>query len=151
MSAEDYYGLELESETYSSLCESLNKTPSLEGAIWLPSDIFCGAFRFSDEYPRDVAESGRPELISPLTGLLRYLWAYRTSLVVGKPRSQFAAAWERTKTLAPLWAGFSPERYSSKMLPIVECMNLINEDRYRKMDEFEARLNEQQMRKRGES
>ena len=43
-------------------------------------------------------------------GSLRVLWNYRTSLLLGKPRTEFDEVWSSALMLAPQWPGFLQER-----------------------------------------
>jgi len=43
-------------------------------------------------------------------GIARCLLCYRTSLILRKPRHEFAGVWERALELFPYWIGFLPER-----------------------------------------
>jgi hypothetical protein len=40
----------------------------------------------------------------------KQLFAYRTSLLVGKPREEFRNAWDALKLACSEWIGFRPER-----------------------------------------
>jgi hypothetical protein len=47
------------------------------------------------------------------------LFAYRTSLIEGRPREEFRPAWDEVRERCPTWIGFRPERMSpSKELQI---------------------------------
>jgi len=41
---------------------------------------------------------------------LRYLVAYRTSLMLNEPREELASFWDRGLSLFPQWVGFRPDR-----------------------------------------
>jgi hypothetical protein len=41
---------------------------------------------------------------------LRFLRAYRTGLMLNKPREEFKAIWDHALSLFPDWVGFRPER-----------------------------------------
>ena len=43
-------------------------------------------------------------------GTLRIIWNYRTSLILGKPRTEFTEMWDSAVSLAPNWPGFLPVR-----------------------------------------
>lgn len=45
-----------------------------------------------------------------VTNALRAIVAYRTSLMLDEPRTEFAAMWEESMKLFPNWVGFRPER-----------------------------------------
>jgi hypothetical protein len=116
MEPDHAYELELGSERFLDLCTKLNATAQRDDAAW-SVDILSGGFKFNDEIPDGLDES--PDLFLPLVALLRGLWAYRASLVEGKSRPDLAPAWEWTSRLAPLWAGFAPDRCSANMRPVV--------------------------------
>ncbi len=83
MEPDHAYDLELGSERFLFLCMKLNATAQREDAAW-SADLLSGGFKFNDEIPDGLNES--PDLFLPLITLLRSLWAYRSSLVEGKPR-----------------------------------------------------------------
>jgi hypothetical protein len=62
-----------------------------------------GALIWTDERP------GFPTDLNEL-GALRMLWNYRTSLLLGKPRTEFKSLWTAAKKLAPHWPCFLPDR-----------------------------------------
>lgn len=41
---------------------------------------------------------------------LRFIWAYRTSLMLGKPRDELRNLWEQAESVIPQWVGFRMER-----------------------------------------
>ena len=41
---------------------------------------------------------------------LRFLVAYRTGLILAKPRDEFKLLWDHSQSLFPRWVGFRPER-----------------------------------------
>jgi hypothetical protein len=66
-------------------------------------ELLSGGLIWTDERPSfemDVEE----------LGALRILWNYRTSLLVGKPRTEFQDVWDTAIALAPHWPGFLAER-----------------------------------------
>lgn len=72
---------------------------------WWPRityDMFSGGLVWSDEF----RPGGPPDVISSL----RFLWAYRTSLMQGEPRADFQPIWEHGLQLCPRWIGFRPDR-----------------------------------------
>jgi hypothetical protein len=96
MPPQDAYDLELGSDRFLFLCTKLNATVRRDDAAW-SADILSGGFKFSDEIPDDFDES--LDLSLPLIAMLRRLWAYRVSLVEGKPRPDLASTWELTRSL----------------------------------------------------
>lgn len=148
MSIEKAYELDLNSERFLFLCAKLNAMVCKEGATW-SADIFSGGFKFSDETPGDVYECEYIEVALSLTTLMRRLWAYRMSVVEGRPRPDLAATWELTRALAPQWAGFTPDRCSPKMQPIVDGVKFKLEQFDQDTERLEATVAEQEHRKRG--
>lgn len=64
--------------------------------------LFADALYWLDEAP---AWWRLPEL----ENALRFLWHYRTGLIIGEPR-EFGDIWELSKRLFPRWVGFHPSR-----------------------------------------
>ncbi|MDB5310972.1 MAG: hypothetical protein JWO38_5174 [Gemmataceae bacterium] len=56
------------------------------------------------------------------------LFAYRTSLILGRPREGLRSAWDEVRERCPEWIGFRPERVS----PNAELQGYL----YRTQDEF---------------
>jgi hypothetical protein len=142
---EHAYELNSNSERFILLCTKLNAMVCKEGATW-SADIFSGGFKFSDEVPHDMNNPESIEIALSLTTLMRRLWAYRMSLIEGKPRPDLAATWELTRALAPRWAGFTPDRCSPKMQPIVDGVRFKREQFDRDIERLEARIEEQKNR-----
>lgn len=117
MVTENAYNLELGSDRFLFLCHRLDAAAFREDAAW-SVDIPSGGFKFGDEVPDDSRESF--DMVLPLFTLLRRLWAYRVSLVEGRPWPDLAPTWELTRSLAPRWAGFTPARCSAAMQPLVD-------------------------------
>ena len=137
MEPDHAYDLELGSERFLFLCTKLNATAQRDDAAW-SVDLLSGGFEFNDEIPDGLNES--PDLFLPLITLLRSLWAYRSSLVEGKRRPDLASAWERTRRLAPQWAGFAPDRCSAMMRPVIAQVKSQDEQFARDMERLEARM-----------
>src|ERR1035441_6867135 len=104
--------LDLSSKAFHCLCKHLNCAMRQADAT-CSVDLFSGGFKFSDEAPADFETLG--DSLMPFVNLVRCLWGYRASIVMGKPRQDLAAYWEAAKKCAPRWAGFSPERSSEEM------------------------------------
>ncbi len=139
MLPEDFYDINLCSERFSLLCSKLNATLYKEDATWT-LDVFSGGFKFSDEFPEGLSKPETMELELLLSTLMRSLWAYRISLVEGKSRPDLAATWESAKALAPLWAGFTPDRCSPNMQPIVDRVRSKAAQFAQDVERLEARL-----------
>ena len=137
MEPHESYHLELDSDRFLFLCAKLNATVRRDDATW-SVDILSGGFKFNDEIPEGLSES--PELFLPLTTLLRSLWAYRVSLVEGKPRPDLYPTWESTRHLAPHWAGFAPDRCSANMQSAVDDVKSKDVQYARDIERLEAAL-----------
>src|SRR5262249_12493723 len=69
---------------------------------------------------------------SDLENALRWLWHYRTGLIIGQPRPG-VELWELGKRLFPRWVGFHPSRcspnrrhvvlYRAANIASIRCMN----------------------------
>ena len=68
-------------------------------------DIMSGAVVWTDE-TRHLFRRTPTDVID----VLRFLWAYRTSLMFGEPREELAEFWEYGLTHFPRWVGFRPQR-----------------------------------------
>ena len=68
-------------------------------------ELMSGGLVWDDEIRRDFQRTP-----SEVIGTLRFLWAYRTSLMLGQPREELAALWEYGLARFPRWVGFLPER-----------------------------------------
>jgi hypothetical protein len=137
MEPHEAYDLELGSDRFVFLCAKLNATVRRADAAW-SVDILSGGFKFNDEIPDGLNES--PALFLPLITLLRSLWAYRSSLVEGKPRADLSATWEWTRRLAPRWAGFAPDRCSANMQSAVDDVKSKDVQYARDIERLEAAL-----------
>jgi hypothetical protein len=58
-------------------------------------------------------------------GWFRFALAYRSSLILGKPRSEFEPVWIALKRVAPNWPGFRVDRCS----PATHLVDLLNKQR----------------------
>lgn len=65
-------------------------------------ELMSGALLWPDECPVDAPVE--------LAWALRPVFAFRTSLMLGRPRLEFAALWGHAIRLFPNWVGFRPER-----------------------------------------
>ena len=70
-------------------------------------DLLAGAVVWTDEtrqWPR------RPRTPTEVSWALRHLWAYRTSLMLGRPREGLEEYWRFGLEHFPKWIGFHPKR-----------------------------------------
>ncbi len=67
-------------------------------------ELLSGALIWNDETDRQVV----PRRL--IGGGLRFIFAYRTSLMLGEPREEIKSVWEHGLKLFPAWVGFRPER-----------------------------------------
>jgi hypothetical protein len=68
-------------------------------------ELMSGAVVWRDETRRDTPVE--------VIWALRFVCAYRTSLMLGEPRTELAKFWEHALSQFPKWVGFSPERRAS--------------------------------------
>lgn len=55
-------------------------------------------------------EDEKPDIPFSENGWFRAALAYRSSVILGKPRTEFASIWSALQRIAPKWPGFRPER-----------------------------------------
>lgn len=91
------------------LCQLLNAIADQMNSICVPDehvsvnyDIMSGALIWSDEIP--------PDLWVGKIWVPRFIFAYRTSLMLGEPRIELQPVWDEALALFPKWIGFLPER-----------------------------------------
>ncbi|HVS34564.1 MAG TPA: hypothetical protein VMS17_03215 [Gemmataceae bacterium] len=51
---------------------------------------------------------------------LRYVFRYRTTLILGKPDTRYSDFWEEARSLFPDWPGFEGRRQSVELRPVYE-------------------------------
>ncbi|MDB5387945.1 MAG: hypothetical protein JWM11_3591 [Planctomycetaceae bacterium] len=139
MQQENPWHLALNSGRFKILCQFLNRTTPNTDAT-LHYDVMSGGYRFSDESPPDSLRDFDQELILPLITLLRFLWAYRLSVVHGTPRNELAEWWHSTKVLAPNWSGFSPERVSENGIQFATFCDARQKEWEEGVEAFERQL-----------
>ena len=135
------YELHLGSEKFLAICAELNALVPDPGAT-TGFDGMSGGFRFSDEFSKDLRDSGL-SLMIPTINLLRRLWGYRISVVFGAPRTDLVASWDATQAAAPNWPGFLPERRSAAMLPKAKECELASIRLNEGLDELDRQINAQ--------
>src|SRR5688572_13853330 len=65
-------------------------------------EIMSGALIWTDERTRQTPVE--------VVWALRFLWAYRTSLMLNEPREEIGEYWQFGVSTFPEWVGFRPER-----------------------------------------
>jgi len=91
-------------EQLASIAEVLN-TLSEPTATEPRYHALAGALFWDDERP-GVSERKPFETWSAL----RYIFRFRTTLILGTPEEQYRGLWEFAKTQFPNWVGFDPRR-----------------------------------------
>jgi hypothetical protein len=74
-----------------------------------------GGLIWKDEFTSELIAGLSKQTHPIINYLLRYLWAYRSSLVVGKERLEFRKIWQTVYSQVPFWPGFTPERLDSSL------------------------------------
>ncbi|MFO0812474.1 MAG: hypothetical protein U0796_04615 [Gemmatales bacterium] len=107
---------------------------------WWPKvsyEIMSGALIWSDET--------HSELPVEVIWALRCIVAYRTSLMLNKPREELKPMWDLALSLFPKWVGFQPERRqpSAKLMQVYRRGNVSLKkclrDMVREMDKGDAK------------
>ncbi len=88
-----FQDLSLIAPAMESLTKSDHSTPFLER--------LSGSIVWRDELPKSAPVS---------MDCLRFVFKYRTGLLIGKPQPKLEAFWQQARKRFPLWIGFSPER-----------------------------------------
>ncbi len=149
MQQEDPWHLALDSDRFKILCHFLNRTIPHSDAS-LHYDVMSGGYRYSDESPAQSLQDFDESLILPLTTLLRFLWAFRLSVVRGTPRAELAEWWDSAKSLAPNWSGFSPERCSESRIQFTEFCDVHRKEWEEESEALDKQLSQQPPRDVGE-
>ena len=82
----------------------------LRGCVFDPAaicgcELVSGAVYWSDERFIELVALSRDRGLAA-----KCLFAYRTSLLVGRPREELRFAWDAARAVYPDWIGFRPER-----------------------------------------
>ncbi|WP_291178943.1 hypothetical protein [Gimesia sp.] len=113
-------------------------------------DGMSGAFKFADEFPKHLINDENPpeSLLLPCIGLLRSLWGYSQSLILGTPRSELEKIWNETIKYAPNWPGFQPKRCSPKMRET--ALRCVTESKYfsTALDDLNERISQRSRKQR---
>jgi hypothetical protein len=86
--------------------------PAAEAAVFY--ELMSDALVWSDEIP-DL-DSGDVSVFH----CLRFVFRFRTTLMMGKPDERFRKLWDEAKTLFPNWPGFDPRRQAVEYRPVYE-------------------------------
>ncbi len=136
MSDRNPFHIEIGSVEFNQICRVLNDFEESANAH-SGFDGMSGGFKFSDEVPKDPSALG--PLLEPMICVLRYLWAYRISLVAGNPNASMEPWWIAVRDLAPGWPGFKDARCSAAMLTLAEITNSRSDQLYNDLDELDRK------------
>ena len=75
-------------------------------------ELMSDALVWNDEIP-DLEKGAAREF-----HCLRFLFRYRTTLIIGKPDQQFQCYWDEARKLFPDWPGFDARRQSADLRPV---------------------------------
>ena len=93
-------------------------------------EMMSGALVWNDE---------KPDIPFSELGWFRAALAYRSSIILGQPRTEFESIWSALQRIAPKWPGFRTERCT----PSPELVDYLNEQRKssgRSMDRLDAAM-----------
>jgi hypothetical protein len=119
-----------ETETEKHVAE-LRKFASVLNALAVGEDpqpvyeVMSDALVWPDELPTD------PPIAANELWPLRFVWHYRTSLILAAPRDTCQTYWIAGQRLFPKWPGFDPRRQSTGLRPIYEALKQQCEDSWR--------------------
>ena len=116
MQSPDPFDIKLDSDEFREICAEMNRLEP-DSNLFAVYDGMSGAFKFADESPKSICQKPDHPLLLPLITVLRCLWAFRVSLVRGKPRPDLEVWWTAARETAPHWPGFLEDRCSTLMLP----------------------------------
>ena len=99
-------------------CEDVLKAlaPVLAGMVQSPDarpayDVLSDALVWPDERAGLLPAARRLKIQN--WSIVRYLWAYRTTLILENPDEQLRFLWDRGLELFPSWPAFDPRRQST--------------------------------------
>jgi hypothetical protein len=81
-------------------------------------DMMSGALIWSDEFP----EFGVLRQV-PGWSVIRFVFRFRTTLILGEPKEEFREFWDEGLRLFPGWPGFAPGRRSSELRAVFHEMS----------------------------
>jgi hypothetical protein len=106
----------MESEPFEQLraiAARMRELPSAPGASVF-YELTSDALVWSDEIP-DLERGGARQF-----QCLRFLFRYRTTVIMGKPDQRFRRYWDEAQKLFPEWPGFAAQRQSPDLRPVYE-------------------------------
>lgn len=77
-------------------------------------ELMSNALVWSDEIP-DLATGDVSDF-----HCLRFVFRFRTTLMMGKPDERFRSLWDEAQKLFPDWPGFDPRRQAVEYRPVYE-------------------------------
>jgi hypothetical protein len=86
--------------------------PAPEASVFY--ELMSDALVWSDEIP-DLDTGGAGEF-----HCLRFVFRYRTTLIIGRPDERFRCHWDEANRLFPEWPGFDARRRSPEWRPVYE-------------------------------
>ena len=86
--------------------------PAPEATVFY--ELMSNALVWSDEIP-DL-DTGDVSVFH----CLRFVFRFRTTLMMDKPDERFRSLWDEAKTLFPNWPGFDPRRQAVEYQPVYE-------------------------------
>src|SRR5438552_1768705 len=96
-------------DDFEVLAAKLDKLPC-DPQAQLRYDLFAGGLVWSDETPTCDFDDVDASRFPPGHSEFRVLLHYRSSLILGQPKEQYRALWEKALTLCPNWPGLLPQR-----------------------------------------
>lgn len=69
-------------------------------------ELMSGGLAWTDELP------ALEKMNSNEFGVMRALWSFRSSLILGSPKEKYRFLWEESQRWFPSWPGFQPDRQS---------------------------------------
>jgi hypothetical protein len=92
-------------DPFQTLADHAEHLNAICSPAWRPKvdyELMSGSLVWSDETNRHTPIE--------VIWALRFIFAYRTGLILNKPREEFKAIWDHARSLFPKWVGFRAER-----------------------------------------